>query len=248
MGWKFWRKTAPNLPAPVPDVSRDPLYGLGDAENVQYLIPGLHFDKVEPLDLMKVSFKASPNKSKRNGEIKYIVLHHTGPGSFNGVVNWLCNPDAKVSAHYVLGKQGELKQLVNSKQKAWHAGVSSWNGLNNINEYSIGIEICNIGRMEKVEDDYYYERGRNLVKYTGKTEPVWGQIVLPTGVSVEGYYVPYPEKQLNKLVALCKGLVEKYPQIGRNDIITHYDIGQPVGRKNDPFGLSINLVRDMIFY
>ena len=64
---------------------------------------------------------------------------------------------------------------------------------------------------------------------------------------LEGYSVFYPEKQLNKLVALCKGLVKKYPQIGPEDILTHYEIGYPIGRKSDPFGLDMELIRNMVF-
>lgn len=204
---------------------------------------------IQPLDLMKVHYVESPNKSDRQKDIRYIVLHHTGPGSFKGIVKWLCNPQAKASAHYVLGTDGELTQLVNTSKRAWHAGVSKWDGLSDINQYSIGIEICNIGVINKSDDDgeFYYEQGRDLVKYTGNVQPVAASITYPSGKILEGFAVPYPEAQINKLVALCKGLVQKYPQIKAEHIITHYDIGQPEGRKNDPFGLDLDQVRKLIF-
>ena len=80
---------------------------------------------IKMLDLAKVTYQESPNRSDRRDEIRGIVFHHTGPGNFNGIVSWLCNPEAKVSAHYVLGTKAELTQLVNTKRNAWHVGKSS---------------------------------------------------------------------------------------------------------------------------
>jgi len=203
--------------------------------------------KIEPLDLAKVNFRASPNKSRRKGAVEYIVLHHTGAGSMAGIVNWLCNPQAKASAHYVVGTDGNLTQLVNSKWESWHCGIAKWNGEQINNHKSIGIEICNIGVMEKEDDGFYYSVGRDVKKYTSKTEPMEGKIVYSGGMVVSGYYVPYPEKQIEKIVALCKGLVKKYPAITRENILTHYQVAQPEGRKNDPFGLDVEAIKDMIF-
>jgi N-acetylmuramoyl-L-alanine amidase len=50
-----------------------------------------------------------------------------------------------VSSHYVVDEQGKTLQLVPEKRRAWHAGVSSWEGVNDINSRSIGIEIANPG-------------------------------------------------------------------------------------------------------
>lgn len=206
--------------------------------------------KIEPLDLMKVNFEASPNKSKRaSGETPlYIVLHHTGPGSFNGIVQWLCNKDAKASAHYVVGTAGQITQLVNTMKQAWHAGRAKWGDKLKDNAYSIGIEICNIGLMTKGEDgEFYYEQGRSLKKYTGKVKPVACQITYPSGKVLSGYAVPYPEKQLNKVVALCKALIKKYPAITRDNIVTHFQVATPEGRKNDPVGLDVETLKNIIF-
>jgi N-acetyl-anhydromuramyl-L-alanine amidase AmpD len=206
------------------------------------------YKPIQPLDLMKVNYVESPNKGPREDELLYIVLHHTGPGAFNGILKWLCDPAAKASAHYLLGTAAELTQMVNTSKKAWHAGVSKWDGRSDINRYSVGIEICNIGRMEKMDDGFcYYEVGRELKKYTGSVPPLAGSITYPSGKVVDGHYVPYPTVQIEKLVALCKGLVKKYPAITKKNIITHYDIGQPEGRKNDPFGLDVEMIREWVF-
>jgi N-acetylmuramoyl-L-alanine amidase len=57
----------------------------------------------------------------------------------------LCNPVAQVSSHYFVFEDGHVLQLVPEARRAWHAGVSSWDGETDINSRSIGIEIANPG-------------------------------------------------------------------------------------------------------
>lgn len=76
----------------------------------------------------------SPNQSERNATISMIVLHNTA-GSFNGAVSWLCNKQARASAHFVISRSGKIVQLVGVSKKAWHAGNSR------VNACSIGIEL-----------------------------------------------------------------------------------------------------------
>ena len=66
-------------------------------------------------------------------------------------VKKLCDPKAKVSAHYFIKKNGNILQLVPDLYEAWHAGKSSWKKYNSLNKTSIGIEIQNSGH------DYSYE-------------------------------------------------------------------------------------------
>lgn len=49
--------------------------------------------------------------------------------------------DSKLSAHYIIGTDGKIVQLVPEEKRAWHAGVSFWRGAENINHRSIGIEL-----------------------------------------------------------------------------------------------------------
>jgi len=204
------------------------------------------------LDLASVTYRESPNKSDRKDQIRGIVLHHTGPGTFDGIVNWLINPVAKVSAHYVVGVVGELTQLVNTQRKAWHAGPSKYtlDGVvrNDLNHCTIGIEICNIGVVHKYDDGkFYYELGARQAEYKGKIAPQEASITYPSGKVLSGYFIPYPKVQTDKVVELCKALVAKYPQIGREDIMTHFNIALPEGIKNDPFGLDIQNIINRIF-
>lgn len=91
-----------------------------------------------------MEFKASPNYSNRPSDmINMIVIHATASESFDGALSWMLNPSSKVSAHYLVGKNGKVVQLVKDDKKAWHAGVSEWNEIKNCNDYSIGIELVN---------------------------------------------------------------------------------------------------------
>jgi len=87
----------------------------------------------------------SPNFDKRTLPISLLVLHYTGMKSGAAAIARLCDPDAKVSAHYVIEADGQIFQLVDEDMRAWHAGVSEWQGETNINSASIGIEIVNGG-------------------------------------------------------------------------------------------------------
>lgn len=57
----------------------------------------------------------------------------------------LCDPEAKVSSHYVVDEDGAVYALVDERHRAWHAGVSFWRGVSGLNDNSIGIEIVNPG-------------------------------------------------------------------------------------------------------
>ena len=87
----------------------------------------------------------SPNFDERNTPISMIVLHYTGMKTGKEAIERLCFAEAKVSSHYVLEENGDLYQLVEESKRAWHAGISCWRGINNVNANSIGIEIVNTG-------------------------------------------------------------------------------------------------------
>lgn len=92
----------------------------------------------------------SPNFDQRPGGIKLdtIVIHHTKMSDHISALKRLCDPEAKVSAHYLISKQGEIYSLVGEEFRAWHAGVSFWRGKEKINDNSIGIELDNTGEEE----------------------------------------------------------------------------------------------------
>src|SRR5207245_5113097 len=65
--------------------------------------------------------------------------------SADEAIDRLCDPEAKVSSHYVVEEDGAVWRLVPEEQRAFHAGVSCWQGEQNLNHCSIGIEIVNPG-------------------------------------------------------------------------------------------------------
>jgi N-acetylmuramoyl-L-alanine amidase len=74
-----------------------------------------------------------------------LVLHYTGMQSGDAALSRLCDPAAKVSAHYMIDEDGTVHALVPEEMRAWHAGVSYWAGGRDINACSIGIELVNPG-------------------------------------------------------------------------------------------------------
>ncbi len=74
-----------------------------------------------------------------------VVIHYTAMESAEAALERLCDPEAEVSAHYLIGGDGQLWQMVEEHQRAWHAGAGEWAGLNDINSRSVGIELDNRG-------------------------------------------------------------------------------------------------------
>lgn len=94
---------------------------------------------------MQIIQHPSPNFDERHAPISMLILHYTGMQTGKAALERLCDPQAKVSAHYLVEKDGEIFQLVQEDKRAWHAGVASWCGHQDINARSIGIEIVNPG-------------------------------------------------------------------------------------------------------
>lgn len=57
----------------------------------------------------------------------------------------LCDPSVEVSAHYLIGADGTVWQMVDEAARAWHAGAGEWHGQGDVNSRSIGIELDNRG-------------------------------------------------------------------------------------------------------
>lgn len=74
-----------------------------------------------------------------------MVIHYTAMGSASEAIDRLCDPQAAVSAHFVISRTGEITQLVDEDLRAWHAGAGEWHGLTDINSRSVGIELDNGG-------------------------------------------------------------------------------------------------------
>lgn len=130
---------------------------------------------------MNLLYSSSPNFDRRplGTQITALVLHHTNMASAAEALARLCNPESKVSCHYLITIAGEIYQLVADCHRAWHAGLSSWRGQDKVNDYSIGIELDNPGDApfptpqisalvslcQKLLNDHPHLEARNIVSH-----------------------------------------------------------------------------------
>lgn len=131
----------------------------------------------------------SPNFDARpaGGEVDLVVMHAISlpPGQFGGP--WVdrlfgnslpCGVHPyfdsirhlRVSAHFLIGRDGELTQYVATTQRAWHAGVSSWRGRDRCNDFSVGIELE--GCDERPFDAVQYEVAARLLRALQQRHPI----------------------------------------------------------------------------
>ena len=81
----------------------------------------------------------------KGSTIDKLVLHYTGMPNTEVSLARICDKTSEVSAHYLINEAGKIYHLVDEKNRAWHAGVSYWDGQTDINSQSIGIELQNPG-------------------------------------------------------------------------------------------------------
>jgi len=115
----------------------------------------------------------SPNHDERPAEarVELLVIHNISlpPGEFGG--EWITDlfldrlhPGAhpyfaglagvRVSAHFLVRRDGEVIQYVPCELRAWHAGVSSWKGRERCNDYSVGIELEGTDYLPFTDEQY----------------------------------------------------------------------------------------------
>ena len=120
-----------------------------------------------------VTFHSSPNFDSRpkDTDISLIVIHSISlpPGKYGGneIKDFFLNKldtsnheyfesikNLKVSSHIVIKRTGEILQFVPFNKRAWHAGISSYLGKENCNDYSIGIELEGTDDSEFTDEQY----------------------------------------------------------------------------------------------
>jgi len=94
---------------------------------------------------VKIKKRISPNFDERALPIDMLLLHYTGMKTGAEALDRMCDPEAKVAAHYCVEEDGTIFWLVGEDKRAWHAGTSCWKGEVDTNSRSIGIEIVNPG-------------------------------------------------------------------------------------------------------
>lgn len=96
-----------------------------------------------PRTSLPVEVRPSPNFNQRRPN--FVIIHHTGSDTAARALATLTDPLRKVSAHYLIGRDGQIYYLVDELARAWHAGESYWGGDSDLNSASIGIELDNNG-------------------------------------------------------------------------------------------------------
>ena len=102
--------------------------------------------KREPriIDSTFVLFSPTVNFNLRKPNL--VVIHHTAQDSLAQTIKTFRLQKSQVSAHYTIGDDGTVVQMLNDYLRAWHAGTGKWGKNSDINSSSIGIELDNNGK------------------------------------------------------------------------------------------------------
>lgn len=159
----------------------------------------------------------SPHYSGRSKAITAVVIHYTGSMNIEGTIAWFKNPASKVSAHYVIGRDGRLVQMVPDDKVAWHAGRSSMRPHLpdgdprkelNVNSFSIGIELTGThdSGFERAQLNTLYGLLERLVaKYRIPPERVVGHADVSPGrkIDPDGYHKQFDWDACRRVVAVA---------------------------------------------
>ena len=148
-----------------------------------------------------------------------IVLHYTAGTSAESSALFLTRPDVSDSAHLVIGRDGEVFQLVPFNIEAWHAGKSWYAGRGGLNRYSIGIELDNLGKLRFSGNLFIAECGRVVTP---------DEVYTDCSGDSPTYWHRYTARQIRVLREICTLLEETYPI---RDVVGHSVI---TPRKIDP--------------
>jgi len=169
-----------------------------------------------------------------------VVLHDTASRLAKGnAAAYLQNNDAKVSVHFVIERDGSLKQQVPIDRRANHAGRSSYHGRSGCNGFSIGIELVNPGKMQP--------HGQGMARtWYGETFDIEENGIqdVETAEHGRGLWMPHTEAQIGAVVGLLRALFDDIHTL--EDITTHWYVSP--GRKVDTNPLfPLEHIRSLIF-
>lgn len=154
-----------------------------------------------------------------------VILHDTAgrltPGNSAA---YLANNNAKISVHFVIERDGTIVQQVQTNRRANHAGQSSYHGRKDCNDFSIGIEIVNPGKMTRASDTFALAWwGEKLAINLFDIHEV------ETKEHGRGLWMGYTEAQVSAVTELLHALFAAIPTL--RDITTHWYVSP--GRKVD---------------
>ena len=136
----------------------------------------------------------------------------------------------------MIGRAGEIVQTVPFNKKAWHAGKSSWGNLDGMNQYSIGIELVNAGKLRKRSDGKWVNWANELIPEDEVS------IARHKAETTDAGWHEYSEIQIKAAIQLASLLNQQYPF---TDVLGHEDISPH--RKTDPGPLfPLNSFRSLV--
>ena len=154
---------------------------------------------------------------------RFLLIHYTAGASFDADVRTLSTDPVQASVHIVIGRGGELTQIVPLNRVAWHAGESRWGNLNGMNQHTIGIELSNAGLVKK--------------DVAGEFRTWWGAKI-PQAEVIEAHHErggplvgwhTYTSEPIETLLEVARVLHARFNFL---DILGHDDVSWP--RKTDP--------------
>ncbi len=170
-------------------------------ENLKIFEQGIsHSEKKEINDWTSSEFTNRYIKSKNfNGrKPTMLVLHHTDSNDDDFAINIF--KEKGVSSHYLISRTGEIIQFVDEKNRSFHSGASYWNGINDVNSASIGIELSN-----DMNTEYTPKQIQSLItlskdimnRYSIKKNMVVGHLDVSPGRKIDPY-INFPWEKLAK--------------------------------------------------
>jgi N-acetyl-anhydromuramyl-L-alanine amidase AmpD len=124
---------------------------------------------------MKVVWIQSPNFGPRpeDAVVSTIVIHSTVIPTLKATTEAFQRESSQVSAHFTIGQDGSIVQNVSTWDRAWHAGVSrDYSGKENLNHYSIGIELVNLNDGKEPYSDKQLDALRAIIKVMMRRYPI----------------------------------------------------------------------------
>lgn len=153
----------------------------------------------------------------------YLVFHYTVLDYASTIRSFGPTGRRNASAHLVVSRSGDVTQMVDFNRRAWHAGTSSWDGRQDINTYSIGIEVENYGYLHQKPDGFVSDNNNNV-------DP--SQVIMAkhkNPACTAKFWQQYTQDQLAVCEQLATTLASSYKL---KDVVGHDDIAP--SRKFDP--------------
>jgi N-acetylmuramoyl-L-alanine amidase len=168
-------------------------------------------------------------EDKPEKKIKYIILHFTTGLKMESTISHFKDPGSGVSTHLLIGRDGRVVQFLPFDRIAHHCGYSWWEGDEDINQSSIGIELDNAGLLSSVGDKWYSKK-MEIPKKLVKRKWYWKISDKPKNEEEYPGWEDFPDVQKSVALSIVKAIKARYPNI--KEILGHDDVN--ISNRYDP--------------